>query len=180
MIYFIKKWEFLYYQVNKLKQAGCEKVFAEKISGFKDDLPKFKELLNQLRAGDIICVVRLDRLGRRMVKLVELINNFKEKGIEFISLDNNINTSNPVGMLLFSICAAFSEMERELIRERVKAGLEVAVAKGRKGGRPKVMSKKQIQKARSLKISGKLSVKEICKLMGISRSVFYRAIKDDN
>jgi DNA invertase Pin-like site-specific DNA recombinase len=71
-------------------------------------------------------------------------------------------------------------MERELIRERVKTGIEAAAAKGRKGGRPKALSKKQIKKARSLKVSGEFSVKEICKLMGISRSVFYRAIKDDN
>ncbi len=74
--------------------------------------------------GDTVYVVRLDRLGRRMAKLIELINDFKEDGVEFVSLENNIDTTTPLGMVLFSMCAAFSEMERELIRERVKAGLD--------------------------------------------------------
>jgi DNA invertase Pin-like site-specific DNA recombinase len=105
-----------------LTAAGCEEFFQEKISGAKDDRPQLKALMNKLRRGDTLRVVRLDRLSRRMMKLVDLIKEFKEKGVEFVSLANNIDTSNQIGMLLFNICAAFSEMERELIRERVRQG----------------------------------------------------------
>ena len=94
-------------QVKKLTEAGCEEIFQEKISGAKDDRTQLNLLLNKLRRNDIVCVVRLDRLGRRMLKLIELINDFKKKGIEFISLENNIDTTNPMGMLLFNMCAAF-------------------------------------------------------------------------
>ena len=123
-------------------------------------------------------MVRLDRLGRRMIRLVEMINEFKANGIEFIALENNIDTTTPIGMLLFNICAAFSEMERELIRERVKAGLSSARDKGRKGGRPKSLSKEQVETVNALKKAGKMSVKKICETIKISRSVYYRCIKE--
>lgn len=163
-------------QVKKLEEVGCEEIFQEKISGAKDGRTQLNLLLNKLRKGDIICVVRLDRLGRRMMKLVELINDFKAKGIEFISLENNIDTTTPMGMLLFSVCAAFSEMERELITERVKAGLEAAHRKGRKGGRPKALTRDKLKKLKSLAKGQDFSVTEICHMVGISRSVYYRAI----
>lgn len=163
-------------QVQKLIAAGCEEIFKEKISGAKDDRPQLKALMNKLRKGDTLCVVRLDRLGRRMMKLVELINEFKEKGIEFVSLENNLDTSSHMGMLLFNICAAFSEMERELIRERVKAGLDSARRQGRKGGRPRAITDEQANTIRALRLSGRMSVKAICETMKVSRSVFYRCI----
>ena len=132
--------------------------------------------MGKLRKGDTICVVRLDRLGRRMIKLIDLINGFKVKGIEFISLENNIDTTTPMGMLLFSMCAAFSEMERELIKERVKAGLDAAHSKGRKGGRPKALTTDKLKTLKSLMQSEEFSVTKICIMVGISRSVYYRAI----
>ena len=132
--------------------------------------------MGKLRKGDTICVVRLDRLGRRMIKLIDLINGFKVKGIEFISLENNIDTTTPMGMLLFSMCAAFSEMERELIKERVKAGLDAAHSKGRKGGRPKALTTDKLKTLKSLVQSEEFSVTKICIMLGISRSVYYRAI----
>jgi DNA invertase Pin-like site-specific DNA recombinase len=163
-------------QIQKLKEAGCDEIFQEKVSGANDDRPQLNRLMEKLRAGDVVCVVRLDRLGRRMAKLIELINDFKDKKIEFVSLENNIDTTSPMGMLLFSMCAAFSEMERMLIRERVKAGMEAAHAKGRKGGRPKVMTPEKLELLKSLKSSGEFSVSQICKLVGITRSVYYREI----
>ena len=166
-------------QIQKLTAAGCEEIFQEKISGAKDDRPQLKDLMGKLRKGDTICVVRLDRLGRRMMKLVELINEFKEKGIEFISLENNIDTSNPIGMLLFNVCAAFSEMERQLIRERVKAGLDSAKQQGRKGGRPKALTNDTAETIRALRHADKMSVKKICETMKVSRSVFYRCINEE-
>ena len=112
-------------QLEKLKNYGCDEIYQEKISGIKENRSEFKKLLDRLRKGDKIIVQRLDRLGRRMIKLIELINNFKERKIEFVSLENNIDTKNPIGMLLFSICAAFSEMERNLITERCPSGKPV-------------------------------------------------------
>ena len=163
-------------QIQKLTAAGCDEIFQEKISGAKDERPQLNALLGKLRKGDSLCVVRLDRLGRRMMKLIELINDVKSKGIEFISLENNIDTSTSIGMLLFNVCAAFSEMERELIRERVKAGLDSARNKGRKGGRPKALTYEKAETIKALRQVDKMSVKQICETIGVSRSVFYRCI----
>ncbi len=163
-------------QVQKLIDAGCEEIFKEKVSGAKDDRTELNRMMDKLRKGDTVCVVRLDRLGRRMMKLVELINNFKEKDISFVSLENNIDTTTPLGMVLFNMCAAFSEMERELIRERVKAGLDAAHKKGRKGGRPKALTPQKLDTILSLKKSEEFSVNQICKMAGVTRSVYYRAI----
>jgi DNA invertase Pin-like site-specific DNA recombinase len=164
-------------QIQKLTQVGCEEIYQEKVSGGKDERTQLNLLLGRLRKGDTICVVRLDRLGRRMSKLIELINGFKKKGIEFISLENNIDTTTPIGMLLFSMCAAFAEMERELITERVKAGIEAAHSKGRKGGRPKALTTEKLKKLKSLTKAKDFSVREICNMIGISHSVYYRAMK---
>jgi DNA invertase Pin-like site-specific DNA recombinase len=166
-------------QIQKLHAAGCDEIFKEKVSGAKDDRVELARLMEKLRKGDVVCVVRLDRLGRRMMKLVELINNFKTNGVEFISLENNIDTTSPLGMVLFSMCAAFSEMERELIRERVRAGIDAAHQKGRKGGRPRVMTPTKLEALLSLKKSGDFSVSQICTMVGVTRSVYYRAINAD-
>ena len=163
-------------QVEKLQLAGCDEIYKEKASGGNDDRKQLNALLSKLRKGDTLCVVRLDRLGRRMIKLINLINEFNAQKIQFVSLENNIDTTNPMGMLLFNICAAFTEMERELIKERVKAGVDRAKEKGRKGGRPKVLKEKDIDKVKALKNSGEFSVKAICEMMNISKSVFYRAL----
>lgn len=165
-------------QIQKLTQAGCDEIFKEKVSGAKDNRAQLNILMSRLRKGDAICVVRLDRLGRRMTKLIELINDFKDKDVAFISLENNIDTTTPMGMLLFSMCAAFAEMERELIKERVKAGLDAAHSKGRKGGRPKALTADKLKTLKSLVQSEKFSVTKICLMSGISRSVYYRAIAD--
>lgn len=164
-------------QVEKLKAYGCEEVFTEKVSGAKDDREQLTRMMEKLRTGDTVVVVRLDRLGRRMIKLVELINLFKDKGISFVSLDNSLDTTNPFGMLLFNICAAFAEMERTLIQERVKAGLESARAKGRKGGRTHTVTPEKLKRLQGLKNSGEFSVSQICEMVGVSRSVYYRAIQ---
>jgi DNA invertase Pin-like site-specific DNA recombinase len=165
-------------QIEKLKKAGCDEIFAEKVSGAKDERTQLNLLINKLRKGDTICVVRLDRLGRRMIKLIELINDFKSKNIEFIALENNIDTTTSMGMLLFTMCAAFSEMERTLITERVKAGLDAAHSKGRKGGRPKSLNPDKQKKLQSLVKNKEFSVSEICNMVGISRSVYYRSIEN--
>lgn len=164
-------------QIKKLKSAGCEEIFMEKVSGVKEERKELNRLFDKLRKGDTVCVVRLDRLGRRMIHLVQMINDFKNKEINFVSLENNIDTTTPLGMILFSMCAAFSEMERELIRERVKAGLDSARDKGRKGGRPKSLTAEKEKILRTLRKSDDMSVKQICNIVGISRSVYYRGVE---
>lgn len=166
-------------QIQKLRSFGCEEIFQEKVSGVKEERKELNSMMSKLRTGDTVCVVRLDRLGRRMLKLVELINDFKAKNINFVALENNIDTTTPLGMVLFTMCAVFSEMERELIRERVKAGVEAAHVKGRKGGRPKALTTSKQALLTSLRKSDDLSVTEICKVVGITRSVYYRAINKE-
>lgn len=161
-------------QLQKLSDAGCDEIFSEKASGAKNDRKELNRLLERLRTGDTVCVVRLDRLGRRMIKLAEMILDFKERGIDFESLDNKIDTSTPIGMLMFNICAAFSEMERELIRERVQAGVDAARAKGRVGGRPRTLTNEKAEQLKRLKRSEEFSVKQICEMVGVSRSIYYR------
>ena len=167
-------------QIQKLRSVGCDEIFQEKVSGVKEDRKELNVLISKLRAGDTVCVVRLDRLGRRMLKLIQLIKDFKEKGINFVSLENDIDTTTPMGMVLFSMCAAFSEMERELIRERIKAGVNAAHAKGRKGGRPRALTASKKEFLTSLRQSDTFSVTQICKMVGITRSVYYRSIWKNN
>lgn len=167
-------------QIQKLTAVGCDEIFMEKVSGVKEERKELNRLLEKLRIGDTVCVVRLDRLGRRMLKLIQLIKDFKEKGINFVSLENDIDTTTPMGMVLFSMCAAFSEMERELIRERIKAGLSVAHKKGRKGGRPRALTPEKLSTLTSLRVGDEFSVTKICKMVGISKSVYYRAIKQND
>ena len=166
-------------QLQKLRAAGCDEIFMEKVSGVKEERKELNCLMDKLRKGDTVCVVRLDRLGRRMLNLIELINDFKAKGISFISLENNIDTTTPMGMVLFSMCAAFSEMERELLKERVKAGIEAAHANGRKGGRPRALTDEKKKRLASLRKTGTFSVTTMCQMVGITRSVYYRSIKID-
>ncbi len=167
-------------QIEKLKDAGCDEIFMEKVSGAKDDRTELNRMLEKLRKGDTVYVVRLDRLGRRMMKLIELINHFKEQGVSFVSLENHIDTTTPLGMVLFNMCAAFSEMERELICERVKAGLDAAHKKGRKGGRPRALTPQKLETLLSLKKSEEFSISQICKMTGVTRSVYYRAMVEKN
>jgi len=174
-----KKDQNLENQIKKLASIGCEEIFYEKISGAKDDRPQLKIMLNKLRKGDVVYVVKLDRLGRRMLKLIELINDFKKKGIELISLENNIDTTNSIGMLLFNICAAFSEMERELIKERIIAGIDNSKKNGVRGGRPKSITNKKRSKLLSLIRSKNMSIRDICNTIQISKSTYYREINNN-
>lgn len=166
-------------QKEALLKAGCKKIFEEKVSSRKERKELFN-LINQLREGDTIIVWKLDRLGRTTLELIKLINEFNEKGIKFKSLnDSLIDTTTPNGKLVFSIFSALAEHEREIIRERTKAGLESARARGRKGGRPKGLSKDAKNKAAAaitLYNKGE-SVKDILKGLNISKATLYRYLR---
>lgn len=163
-------------QIDALTKAGCERIYTEKMSGAKDDRPELAKALEVLRAGDTFVVYKLDRLARSTKKLIEVAEQLKEMEVEFVSIKDNIDTSTPTGKLMFGMLAVLAEFERDIIRERVTAGLEAARARGRKGGRPAANAKK-VQQALSLYDSRNHSISEIEELTGISRATLYRALK---
>lgn len=141
-------------QRNALNCAGCELIFEDKISGTKSERPGLKKLLRTLSAGDTLVVWKLDRLGRSMRHLVVLVEELRERGINFRSLTDSIDTSTPMGRFFFHVMGALAEMERELIVERTKAGLEAARAQGRIGGRRPKLTPEQWAQAGRLIASG--------------------------
>ena len=167
-------------QLDALEKEGCKKIFQEKISGAKADRPELKKLIDQLREGDVIITWKLDRLGRSLRDLVNLMNDIQDKGAGLKSLNDSIDTTTPHGKLTFHLFASLAEFERDIIRERTRAGLEAARARGRKGGRPKGLSKAAQDKAmiaETLYVNGNKSITEICKHLGIARSTLYKYLK---
>lgn len=165
-------------QRDALTAAGCEQLFTDTMSGAKAERPGLREALDFCRAGDTLVVWRLDRLGRSLTNLIELMNVLEERGIGFKSLSEQIDTTTSGGKLVFHIFGALAEFERELIRERTRAGLAAARARGRQGGRPKKLdSAKKVAMAQALYDQGTHSIADICQMLGISRATLYRAIK---
>jgi DNA invertase Pin-like site-specific DNA recombinase len=163
-------------QMDALKAAGCDEVITDEASGKNANRPGLTNLLNnKLRAGDDLVVWRLDRLGRSLKDLIELVNNFENKGIKFNSLTESINTGTNSGKLIFNIFASLAEFERNLIRERTVAGLSAARARGKLGGRPRIANTK-INAAVQLYNQKKLTIDEICKTIGISKATLYKYI----
>ena len=160
-------------QTDALQQAGCERIFQDKISGAKADRPGLQEALNYARSGDSIVVWRLDRVGRSLKHLIETVGQLEEQGIGFRSLQESIDTTTSGGRLIFHIFGALAEFERNLIRERTIAGLEAARARGRLGGRPKKLDAKKTELAYQLYDEKKYAVKEICHMLGISKPTLY-------
>lgn len=168
-------------QEDALKKAGCKKIYSEQVSGVKTHRTKLNELMGQIREGDVIVVWKLDRLGRSLRDLVSLMSKLQEMGVGFKSLQDNIDTTTPMGKLNFHLFAALAEFERDIISERTKAGLSAARARGRKGGRPKGLSKKAQDKARlaeSLYKERVRSVSEICDHLSISKPTLYRYLRE--
>ncbi|RDV13321.1 recombinase family protein [Pontibacter diazotrophicus] len=167
-------------QLDALTQHGCGQIFREKKSGKSKERPELEKMINQLRSGDTVVVWKLDRLGRSLRDLIDLVSEFKERGVEFVSLQDGINTATPTGRFTFNIFASLAEFEREIIRERTKAGLDSANARGKKGGRPTGLSKAALEKAKSARIlfdSGTKTVEEIAKILSIGRATCYRYIQ---
>jgi len=163
-------------QKDALKKAGCEKIYTEKISGAKADRVQLQNALEFMRKGDTLVVWKLDRLGRSLKQLVETINLLHERGIGFCSLQENIDTTTSAGKLVFHIFAALAEFERDVIRERTRAGLQAARARGRKGGRKRAMDDKKINMAKNLLNDPKNSIDDICKMLKVSKPTLYRYV----
>lgn len=163
-------------QINELKAAGCEPIFTDKVSGSKSQRPGLDDCLKTLRVGDTLVVWRLDRLGRSMQHLVSVVTELKNRGVGFRSLrDGAIDTTTASGELVFNIFAALAQFEAELIRERTRAGLAAARARGRNGGRkPVARTDPKVKMAKRMHEDRSLSLGEICASLKISRATYYR------
>lgn len=161
-------------QRDALEAAGVEKVYWEKVSSRKEDRPELAKALDYCREGDVLMVYKLDRLGRSLKELLEIVSGLEGRGIGFRSLQEALDTTTPGGRLVFHIFASLAEFERDLIRERTMAGLQAARARGRKGGRKPKMDNRKIALARKLMADPGYSVAEICRTLGVSNSTLYR------
>lgn len=164
-------------QIDALQQLGCERIYQEKISSVKDNRPELENCLKALRAGDTLYIWRLDRLGRSLKHLVQLINQLQDMDCSLVSIKENIDTSTPTGKLTFHIFASLAEFERDLICERTKAGLLSARARGRLGGRPQKLSEKEKSMIRQLMKDRNNSASDIAKRFGVSRATVYNITK---
>jgi len=162
-------------QVDALEKAGFDRIFTEKASGGKDDRPELAKALDMLREGDTFIVYKLDRLARSTLKLIATLDSLKKKGVEFVSLSDNIDTSTAAGKAMFGMMAVFAEFEKSIIHERTVAGLEAARARGRKGGRP-MTEKKKLDKAIKLYESREFTLVQIEEMTKVSKGSLYREI----
>lgn len=165
-------------QLDALRQAACsdKNIFTDKISGSKKERPGLDRCLQELKRGDTLVVWRLDRLGRSVLHLIQLVNDLKERGVGFKSLcDGAVDTTTASGELIFHIFTALAHFERRLIQERTKAGLTAARARGRLGGRKPIdPANPKVQTAKIMSQDRKMPIKDICSTLGISRPTFYR------
>ena len=164
-------------QRDALDAAGCWRVFTDQVSGVKESRPELDRMLGQVRAGDTVVVWRLDRLGRSLRHLIEVVEDLSRQGVGFRSVTESIDTTTSGGRLIFHVFGALAEFERDLIRERTLAGLESARARGRMGGRPTVMTKDKTTAARRMYGQQDLSVAQIAEVLQVSRSSVYRALR---
>ena len=160
-------------QKDALRKAGCEKIYTDIVSGVKADRPGLDKALDHLRKGDTLVVWKLDRLGRSIQHLIQLVKTLQEQKITFKSLQENMDTATSGGKLIFHIFSALAEFERDLIKERTQAGLKAARARGRMGGRPPLLDTRKIKRMIEMYDAQKNTVAEICKIYNISRPSFY-------
>lgn len=165
-------------QRSALTDFGCELIYEEKQSAVKNR-PELQKLLKKIRSGDVVVVWKIDRLGRSLKDLIELVTGFRSNGVEFVSLNDNINTTTAQGRLVFNLFGSFAEFERELISERTRAGLAEARKHGRSGGRPPGLSKesrKTAWAAYSMSKKKELSVGDILRSLKLNKTTYYRYI----
>jgi len=167
-------------QVDALKQAGCERIYQDIASGAKSARPELDKLLGHVRPGDTVVIWKLDRLGRSLKHLVELVGELAGRKVGLQSLNDPIDTTHAQGRLVFNLFASLAEFERELIRERTQAGLSAARARGRVGGRPKGLpatAEATAMAAETLYREGRLSVSAIGEKLHISKSTLYSYLR---
>lgn len=173
-------------QEDALRREGCERVYIDKASGALASRPQLDKALDVLREGDHLVVTKLDRLGRSLSHLVELLTRLDERGVQLIVLDQKIDTSTAAGRTFFYMIAAIAEFERELISERTRDGLRAARSRGKVGGRPSLLSASQKDLVRSLyqqvDENGRRvhTVNHIADEVSVSRATVYRVLKAEN
>lgn len=161
-------------QSDALEGAGCERIFTDRASGSRIERAGLKEAMEYARKGDTIVVWRLDRLARSLKQLISTIEELDERQIGFRSLTEAIDTTTSGGRLVFHIFGALAEFERGIIRERTRAGIQAAAARGRKGGRPPVLSEDDHSAAVTLLRNPDITIKEVAKRLGVSTSTLYQ------
>lgn len=168
-------------QIDALKAAGCEKIFVDTISGAKVARPQMDKMLDALRQGDTVVVWRLDRLGRSLQHLIAMVQELDQRGVGFRSLTESIDTTTSGGKLIFHIFGALAEFERNVIRERTRAGLDAARLRGRTGGRkphPVLSNPKYLSMARKL-YADQTPIPDICATLKVSRSTLFRYLSKE-
>jgi len=166
-------------QMDALREAGCERIFEDVASGAKAERPGLDRMLDTLREGDVVVIMKLSRLGRSLRHLVKLVDDFRERGVGFRSLTEGFDTTTAGGRFVFSVMAAMAEFEREIIVERTRSGLAAARARGRVGGRKPVMTPRTVQMAAALMADRSNTVVEIAEELGVSRRTLYRYVGPD-
>ena len=164
-------------QLDALQGAGVDRVFVDRASGTLTERPGLTSALECARPGDSLVVWRLDRLGRSLRHLIEVVKDLEERQVSLVSLTESIDTSTPGGRLVFHVFASLAEFERDLIRERTMAGLAAARARGRTGGRPSVWTEAKLRTARSMWANGD-DVATIARVLGVSRASVYRGLAE--
>lgn len=167
-------------QLKALKNQGCIRIFKDIASGKNRDRTELKKAFEYLRPGDVLVVWKLDRLGRSLKDLISIINELEQRKIGFRSINDDIDTTTSAGKFFFHIIGAFAELERNLISERTKAGLEAARTRGKLGGRPKSIPNSKFVLAKKLYDEKEKTVQEICDDLGFSRARFYQYLKSIN
>ena len=160
-------------QISALKAAGAGRIFNDKMAGTRGDRPGLQDALSHARAGDTFMVWKLDRLGRGVKGLVDLVGDLEKQRVDFRSLTDAIDTSTPAGRFFFHVMASLAQMERELIQERAQAGLAVARAKGRVGGRKRLLTNGKMEAAKTL-LAGGTPPKDVAQSLGVSVPTLYR------
>ncbi len=164
-------------QMDALKKEGCKEIFEDRASGAKSDRDGLRKALEFMREGDTLVVWKLDRLGRSLKHLIDVINRLNDNKMYFKSVQESIDTGSSGGKLIFHVFGALAEFERDMIRERTLAGIEAARQRGRIGGRPKKLDKKMVEFARSMLDDKSNTVTDVCKALGITKSTLYRYLK---
>ena len=165
-------------QIDALKAAGCGEIFEDCVSGAKTDRPGLNQTLDHLRSGDTLIVWKLDRLGRSMGHLIDTVRDLDQRGIGFRSLTEGVDTTTSGGTLVFHLFGALAQFERDLIRERTRAGLSAAAARGRKGGRKAVVTAEKLKRAKMM-IERGLTVREAAARIKVGKTALYNAINAD-
>lgn len=168
----------LHLQRDALTAAGCVEIYSEKQSRAlkSNERAELRNLLRAIRPGDTLIVWKLDRLGGNLVDLITLSDDLAQRGVHFRSLTENIDTSTATGRMFFQFISLLAEFERNRLIERTHAGLAAARARGRKGGRPKALTPKQIREAKALLADPEITVKDVCEKLGVSRTTLYKYV----